>query len=183
MWNRRLAFSVTFVAVLAACASQSKPREPAMVHNSRGSLEDLCRYAEPAAAQVRLDTFQVGSGLVPIEKGWFAQPRSSSHQLFLRQGVRGEITISHGLQQPWPRVQAPAGIECEIVRGADTVLVRGRIESGLQFSVEAMWERPSDKTQLWLYMVTGLPSELKRIRRTIQDVQFPVPDSVAVAGK
>jgi hypothetical protein len=46
-----------------------------------------------------------------------------------------------------------------------------------------MWEKPSDKTQLWLYMVTGLPSELKRIRRTIQDVQFPVPDSVAVAGK
>jgi hypothetical protein len=183
MWARRMAFAVVIGAGAVACARQSSSGAPVMVQNSKGSLEDLCRYAEPANAQVRLDTFQVGSGLVPIEKGWFAEPRSSSHALYLRQGVRGEIQISHGLQRPWPRVPAPAGIECEIVRGADTIMVRGRIESGLQFSVEAMWENPSDKTQLWLYMVTGLPAELKRIRRTIQDVQFPVPDSVAVAGK
>jgi hypothetical protein len=182
MWTRRVAIAVVIGAGAVACARQSASRAPTMVSNSSGSLDDLCRYAEPLAAQVRLDTFQVGSGLVPVEKGWFAEPRVNSHALSLRR-INGSIRATHGLQQAWPRVQAPAGIECEIVRGSDTTFVRGRIENNLMFSVEAMWEKPSDKTQLWLYMVTNVPAELKRIRRTIQDVQFPVPDSVAVAGK
>jgi hypothetical protein len=183
MWVRRVAFAVVIGAGVVSCARQSSSGGSAMAQTSRPGLDDLCRDAEPAGPGVRVDTFQVGSALVPIEKGWFTEPRISSHQLILSQGVRGQIQISHGLQRPWPRIQAPAGIECEIVRGIDTIMLRGRIESGLRFSVEAMWEKPSDKTQLWLYALTGLPAELKRIRRTIQDVQFPVPDSVAVAGK
>jgi len=168
---------------MAACAKNSRLLAPAGANSTNGSLDDLCRDAGPRPTNASLNTFQVGSGLISVDKEWFAEPRSNSHQLSLSLGVRGLIEVSHDLQQPWPRLFAPSGIECEIVRGADTVLIRGRIERGLSFSVEALWEKPGDHTQLYLRLTTGIPRELRSIRRTIENVQFPLADSVAAQGR
>jgi hypothetical protein len=183
MWNRRVVCLVFIAAGVVGCATTIRGAEPVSAKSPRGNLDDLCRDAGPDSAKTPLDTFQVGSGLVSFEKPWFAQPRSNSHLLELTLGVRGMVSVTHDMSRPWPRQFAPSGIECELVRGIDTVLVRGRIESSLVFSVEALWDRPSDQTQLYLRMVTAIPAELRKIRRTIETARFPVPESVAAMAR
>lgn len=183
MWSPRVACAVLIAASVVGCAKTIRSAEPVSAQSPRGTLDDLCRDAGPDLANAPLDTFQVGSGLVAFENPWFAEPRKSSHLLELSLGIRGQIFVVHDMPRPWPRQFGPSGVECELVRGADTVLIRGRIENRLAFSVEALWEKPSDQTQLYLRMNTSIPAELRKIRRTIETAQFPVADSVAAMAR
>ena len=183
MSARHGVFALLLLAAISACSRHTIGLGPAGESSTRGSLDDLCRDAGPDTSNAPLDTFQVGDGLIAFEKKWFVQPRQNSHKLDLSLGIRGTIAVTHDLQRTFPRVFAPSGIECEIVRGIDTVLIRGRIENRLGFSVEALWGNEGSPSEMYLYMTTAIPDELRKIRRAIETARFPVPDSVALTGR
>ena len=129
---------------------------------------------------VALDTFTVGTALVPVTKGWFARWETPQDLTLTR--LDTELNIWQGGRFLFPATEPRNAVRCVIHRGDTTITIQATRLSGINYRVDATWQRLIDGQHFYMQLQTRYASQLKDMRGMIEAVTFPV-DTTKTAKK
>jgi hypothetical protein len=121
---------------------------------------------------VALDTFTVGTALVPVTKGWFARWDTPQDLSLTR--LDTELSIWQGGRFMFPVTEPRNAVRCVIHRGDTTITIQAARLSGINYRVDATWEPLIDGQHFYMQLQTRYASQLKDMRGMIEAVKFPV---------
>jgi hypothetical protein len=129
---------------------------------------------------VPLDTFTVGSAVVPVTKGWFSRWETPQDLTLTRFDT--ELNVWQGRRFIFDAAEPRNSVRCKITRGDTTISIQATRLSGISYRVDATWQPMIDGQYFYMQLQTRYVEQLKAMRGIIEAASFPV-DSARTAKK
>lgn len=169
--RRAVLVSLAAAATLSGCVRQ-------FVAAPFGTpLDEVCNPMN-GATKAALDTFTVGTAVVPVTKGW--QARWDSPQDLQLTRLDTDLSVWQGGRFIFPVNEPRTSVRCTINRGDTTISIQATRLTGLTYRVDATWQPLIDGQHFYMQLQTRYVDQLKNMRGIIEAVRFPV-DTVRAA--
>ena len=142
-------------------------------------LDEACNPTN-GNLNVPLDTFTVGTALVPVTKGW--SPSWESPQDLNLSRLDTEMSVWQGGRFVFDGAEPRNAVRCTIKRGDTTITIQATRLTGLKYRVDASWQPLIEGQYFYMQLQTRYVEQLKQMRGMIEAVKFPV-DTVKAARK
>ena len=140
-------------------------------------LDEVCNPVN-GNLNVPMDTFSVGSAVVPVTKGWLSRWDSPQDLQLTRMDT--ELSVWQGGRFLFPVNEPRNAIRCTINRSDTTIRIQATRVSGMSYRVDVTWQPLIDGQYFYMQLQTRYVAQLKNMRGIIEAVRFPV-DSVRAA--
>lgn len=169
----------TGIVLLAAAATLSGCLRQFVPAPFGTPLDEACNPTN-GNLNVPLDTFTVGSVIVPVTKGW--QSRWESPQDLTLSRMDTELNVWQGGRFVFDGAEPRNSVRCKIARGDTTISIQATRLSGLNYRVDASWQPSIDGQYFYMQLQTRYVDQLKTMRGIIEAASFRV-DSGRTAKK
>lgn len=161
----------TLIGILAAAVALSGCYRQFVPAPFGTPLDDVCNPTYGNLA-VPLDTFTVGSALVPVTKGWSSQLNTSQDLQLTR--LDTELNIWQGGRFLMPVTEPRSAVRCSVRRGDTTISIQATRMSGPFYRVDVTWQPLIDGQFFYMQLQTRYSAQLKQMRGMVEAVRFPV---------
>lgn len=133
-------------------------------------LDEACNPMN-GTLRVALDTFAVGTAMVPVTKGWTAG-YSAAQDLSLTR-LDAELNVWQGRRFQFASVEPQNAVRCTLRHGDTTISIQASRLNGFNYRVEAAWQPLIDGQYFYMQLQTRYVEHLRQMRGMIEAVRFP----------
>ncbi|MBC7844675.1 MAG: hypothetical protein H7099_20375 [Gemmatimonadaceae bacterium] len=164
-------FVTLAAAMMAGCARRFVPAPFGT------PLDEVCNPIN-GTLTADVDTFRVGTAVVPVTRGWLSRYANSQDLQLTR--IDAELNIWQGSRFLFPTVEPMNAVRCTLARGDTSITIQATRLNGFNYRVEASWQPRIAGQYFYMQLQTRYVEHLKQMRGMIEGVRFPA-DSVKPA--
>ena len=170
---RRVTAAMGVVASLIACA---RPVVPPPSPAFDRPIDQPCnpRYG---ALQGSSRELRVADAAVTVPAQWLASYGSMNEMTLTRSG--SELNVWKGSDFTFPPMLPVNAVQCAIVRGDTTIVIRSEMLRNRTFRVDVKVSPLIGGQYFYMQLQTGVAERLKDMRGIIESLRFPSDTSVA----
>lgn len=133
-------------------------------------LDEACNPTN-GTLKVALDTFAVGTAMVPVTKGWTSQYTTAQDLSLTR--LDAELNVWQGRRFQFSGIEPRNAVRCTLKRGDTTISIQATRLNGFNYRVEAAWQPLIDGQYFYMQLQTRYVEHLRQMRGMIEAVRFP----------